>query len=164
MELINNWVTKFTEAHKSMSDLFAELSTETDELTSAITAWDSAKGENLSMATESFLDLPENLNEFIRDVFTKPLLAVYAWCASHSTSETETANKGSARKKVQKTQLLLKQMCEYFLAHEYNALVGSFRNDQDNVPVDFFFRQMENRMIFKGLNRGSQNQDSPRFI
>ena len=140
MELINNWVTKFTEAHKSMSDLFAELSTETDELTSAITAWDSAKGENLSMATESFLDLPENLNEFIRDVFTKPLLAVYAWCASLSTSETETANKGSARKRCRRHNYFSNKCASTSWRTNTMLLLDPSEMIRiSNVPVDFFF-------------------------
>ena len=154
VELIDNWDMNFKKAHTDMSTLLSGLQSENDELDGAIADWNTEKDKYLSTATDSYRDLPENLNEFINNVFTSSLCAVYEWCDSPTLDGAyadTVGKKSTALKTAQNTQNLLKEMCEYFFAHEFNALVGSFRNEQDNLPVDFFFAADGTSYDFQGF-------------
>ena len=167
MEIINHWTTNFKVAHDCVSDLLQLIVTSVAALTSRKDTWDQEKKKIVSTATESQRDLPENLNEFIRDVFNETLFDIHTWSQSVSapgTGDNVIQMKQHALAEMRRIQHSLIKLCRYFVSHEYNALVGSFRNDHDYMPIDFFLKEMGPRMISKGLDRGSQYRGSPRFI
>ena len=141
MEIINHWNTEFQKAHDDVTGLLSDI-LGVGALTALKAVWDEAATRTLSVATVSYSDLPENLNEFIRDIFNATLLGIYTWCRSVSVDTAAfdvTAMKSSALDRMQRIQFALQKFCCYFVSHEYNTLVASFRNVQDYMPVDFFF-------------------------
>ena len=142
MEIINHWTTNFRIAHDWVTDLLQLIVTSVAALTSRKDTWDNEAKMTLSTAIDSQRDLPENLNEFIRDVFNETLYDIHTWSQSVSaagTGDDVIQMKQQALAEMRRIQNSLIKFCRYFVSHEYNALVGSFRNDHDYMPIDFFF-------------------------
>lgn len=132
-ELIMKWKTLFTTLYESYSTLVKSLP-EVTSFTRLVKTWEDNHQTILSKGTTDYNDLDENLNDFLSGAFNVHLCAINDWCVANSEHPdcfTTAANLSACTSCLQKIP-------QYFLTHEFNAIVASFRNEQDYCPVDFF--------------------------
>ena len=134
-EMIEKWKTLFTAAHVSYGTLVRSLPKLTTAFIKIVRAWEDNQVTILTKGTTDYNDLNENLNDFLSETFYVHLYVIKAWCSAND-DHPECAQ-------ISENMLVcisgLRKIPQYFLTHEFNAIVGSFRNEQDYCPVDFLF-------------------------
>ena len=134
-EMIEKWKTLFTAAHISYGTLVRSLPNTTIAFTKIVRAWEDNQCTILTKGTTDYNDLNENLNDFLSETFYVHLYVIKAWCSGNDDHQ----DCAQILENMWVCISGLRKIPQYFLTHEFNAIVGSFRNEQDYCPVDFLF-------------------------
>ena len=131
-ELITKWKSLFTTVYESYTTLVKCLPKESS-FTSLVRTWEDNHQTILSKGTTDYNDLDDNLNDFLSGAFNVHLCVIKDWCGANS----EHPNCLITSQNLSACTSCLRKIPQYFLTHEFNAIIASFRNEQDYCPVDF---------------------------